>query len=421
MTLRRMINPVMAYAWGGREAIAALQRRDRASEPEAELWMGAHPHASSTLESDDGSQPRSLEELITADPERYLGPTTLTKFGARLPFLLKVLSAAEPLSLQVHPNSAQAIRGFEAEEAAGIDRSASRRSYRDPYAKPEMIVALTRFEALKGFRPSAQAVALLESLDVELLVGLLGELRAGLSTGDAFLRLVEWPDAERLTLVAQTLAGAKAARAVDPEQPVFGWIELLAAKYPDDPGVVALSLLNYVVISPGQALIISPGEIHGYLHGAGVEILGGSDNVIRAGLTAKHISVRDLREILDRDSRELAVISPVLAGGEEVWPAPFEEFELSRVDLATSGAAPTSDVALARRGPEIVLCLSGSVDVADDDNRIALSSGESAFATATGGVLRASGTGVLVRATPKGDPSAGVAMVFTGTAAKVDR
>jgi len=400
VTVYRMINPVMAYAWGSHEAIAAMQGRKPTTEPEAELWMGAHPHASSLLEPlDDGEsagEPVALEVAIATEPQRFLGEPSLAAFGPRLPFLLKVLAAAEPLSLQVHPDNAQAKLGFEIEDAAGIDRSASDRSYRDPYGKPEMIVALTRFEALQGFRPAVEALPLLEGLGVELLAGLAEELRAGLSVGEAFLRLVEWPTDQRAELVGQCLVGARTARVREPLHAVYGWIESLATRYPTDPGVIAPALLNYAALEPGHALLVGPGQIHAYLYGTGVEILGASDNVIRGGLTPKHVSVSDLRSVLDLSSRVPTIATPVSEGGaEEFWRAPFQEFELSWL-LVTS-----TEVALRRRGPEVILCASGSAEIADDANQVALGPGESAFATATGGRLRVSGAGVLMRATPR--------------------
>jgi mannose-6-phosphate isomerase len=402
VTVYRMINPVMAYAWGSRDSLANLQGRKPTQQPEAELWMGAHPHASSLLEplpNEDGTEagePVSLEDAIAAEPQRFLGDPSLAAFGARLPFLLKVIAAADPLSLQVHPDNAQAKLGYEIEDADGIDRSAPNRSYRDPYAKPEMIVALTRFEALQGFRPANEAIPLLEGLAVEPIAGLVEELRAGLLVGEAFLRLVEWPADQRADLVRHVLAGARAARVIEPLHSVYGWVESLATRYPTDPGVLAPALLNYAALEPGHALLVSPGQIHAYLYGTGVEILGASDNVIRGGLTPKHVSVAELRSVLDVESRVPTIATSVSEGGaEEFWRAPFQEFELSWL-LATS-----TEVVLRRRGPEVIFCASGSAQIADDADQIGLGPGESAFATATGGRLRVGGAGVLMRATPR--------------------
>ncbi len=165
MTVRRMVNPVMAYSWGSRDAIAALQGRPATGGAEAELWMGAHPQAPSRLVLDDATT--GLDEVIAADPVGVLGQRCVDEFGPRLPFLLKVLSAEHPLSLQVHPDDVQARSGFAAEEAAGIDRAAPQRSYRDPFGKPELLVALTDFHVLQGFRAADEAAATLSALHVD--------------------------------------------------------------------------------------------------------------------------------------------------------------------------------------------------------------------------------------------------------------
>src|SRR5665213_3746922 len=173
MTVRRMVNPVMAYTWGSRDGIATLQGRPATGLPEAELWMGAHPQAPSQVVLADGSAAQPLDAVIAADPVGVLGERCVERFGQRLPFLLKVLSAELPLSLQVHPDDEQARRGFAAEEAAGVDRSASERTYRDPFGKPEMLVALTDFQLLQGFRPAHDAAATLAALRVHGLESLI--------------------------------------------------------------------------------------------------------------------------------------------------------------------------------------------------------------------------------------------------------
>src|SRR5450432_156290 len=206
MTVRRLQNPVMAYAWGSRDAIATLQGRPAATDSEAELWMGAHPAAPSRLQSSDGEPAQGLDAIIAADPLGVLGKDCVERFGARLPFLLKVLAAEQPLSLQVHPDDEQARRGYAAEDAAGVDRLAPNRWYRDPFAKPEMLVALADFEVLAGFRPADEAAAVLGGLGVDRLEPLIHALRSGTPTGEVFLQLIEWPAHDRVALVAEVAA-----------------------------------------------------------------------------------------------------------------------------------------------------------------------------------------------------------------------
>lgn len=406
-----MNNPVMAYAWGSRDGIATLQGRPTAQQPEAELWMGAHPNAASELDGFDRTNSARLDAVIEADPGGVLGPAVVSQFGPRLPFMLKVLSAGEPLSLQVHPDDVRAREGFEAEEAAGIDRAARQRSYRDPYAKPEMLVAITDFEALLGFRPAADAAHSLASLGLRRLAPIVDALRAGVSTGEAFLRLMEWPEDDRQALVADVAdaAGvtdaAHAAHVSSADRKQLGWVASLARRYPADPGVVGVLLLNHLSLRAGQGIFVAPGQIHAYLRGTGIEILGGSDNVIRAGLTPKHVDVDELRAVLAvRPLRPSLIEALPQVDGEERWPAPRPEFALARLRLDGERRV------LASRGPSILLCLEGKVDLGNADATLTLAGGESAFAAANAGAVTVVGTGVLLCATT-GLPDAEVRIV----------
>ena len=384
-----MVNPVMTYAWGSRDAIAALQGRPATGVAEAELWMGAHPQAPSELDSDDGSNKQRLDAVIAADPVGVLGQRCFEQFGPRLPFLLKVLAAEQPLSLQVHPDDEQARRGFAAEEAAGIDRLAADRSYRDPFGKPELLVALTDFHVLQGFRPAEEAAATLSALDVDGLDPLIEALQGGTPTGEVFLRLIEWPADDCVRIVAK-VGAACSALAADGVSP---WIARLAATYPSDPGVVGVLLLNYLTLHPLQGLYVRPGQIHAYLHGTGIEVLGGSDNVIRGGLTPKHVSAVELRAILCVDAAVPALVAPVASpGGGQTWPTPQPEFEVRRQHIGAMERLVPS-------GPAVLLCLEGKLEIGDRDGSVTLGPGESAFAFA-GADLAVAGSGVLVRANP---------------------
>jgi mannose-6-phosphate isomerase len=387
MTVRRMVNPVMTYAWGSRDAIANLQGRPATGVAEAELWMGAHPQAPSEVA--DGPDIQSLDAVIAADPAGVLGQHCFERFGPRLPFLLKVLAAEQPLSLQVHPDDEQARRGFAAEEAAGIDRLAPDRNYRDPFGKPELLVALTDFHVLQGFRPAAEAATTLSALRVERLAPLIDALHGGTPTGEVFLRLIEWPADDRARIVAD-VAAACSAFAADGVGP---WIARLAANYPSDPGVIGVLLLNYLRLRPLEGLYVRPGQIHGYLHGTGIEVLGGSDNVIRAGLTPKHVAAVELRAILRVDAAAPALVAPVASTeGGQTWPTPQPEFQLRRQQI-------TGMTRFAPGGPAVLLCLEGELEMGDRDGSVTLGPGESAFAFA-GADLAVAGSGVLVRANP---------------------
>jgi len=330
-----------------------------------------------------------LDAVIAADPVGVLGQRCFEQFGARLPFLLKVLAAEQPLSLQVHPDDGQARRGFAAEEAAGIDRLAPERNYRDPFGKPEMLVALTDFDVLQGFRPADEAAATLSALRVDGLDPLIEALQGGTPTGAVFLRLIDWPADDCVRIVAGVSAACSALGA----DGVFPWIARLAATYPSDPGVVGVLLLNHLTLQPLQGLYVRPGQIHAYLHGTGIEVLGGSDNVIRGGLTAKHVSVAELCAILSVDAAAPALVAPVVsADAGQTWPTPQPEFELRRQQI--SGLER-----LELGGPSVLLCLEGELEIGEPDSIVSLGSGESAFAFGDADVA-VTGSGVLVRANP---------------------
>ena len=288
--MRPLTNPIRRYAWGSRTAIASLQRRPAPTpEPEAELWMGAHPTAPSLLSDEDGSVP--LTEAIDGDPSAALGEAVVDQFGGRLPYLLKILAAAQPLSLQAHPDSEQARVGFAAEEAAGLARDAPVRNYADRYHKPELLVAIEEFDALCGFRDPDATAALLGSVGVPALKPVIAALEAGpvaMRLRSAVEILMRWPSGDRAGLVA---AVAEAGRSLSSRGESYALAANLGRRYPGDVGVVVALLLNQVRLRPDEAVFMPAGNLHSYLAGVGVEVMAASDNVIRGGLTTKHVDV----------------------------------------------------------------------------------------------------------------------------------
>ncbi|MEV0678240.1 mannose-6-phosphate isomerase, class I [Actinosynnema sp. NPDC050436] len=351
-------NAVRAYAWGSRTAIAELLGREvPAPHPEAELWMGAHPGDPSRVLRPDGE--RSLLELLAEDPAGQLGARCADRWGSRLPFLLKVLAADEPLSLQAHPSAEQAARGFAAEDAAGLPLDSSVRNYKDPSAKPELVCALTEFHALAGFRAPERTVALLRSLEApdftpytELLAAQPDEngLRA------LFTTLITLPQTALDALLPQVLDACvlhvKDRGEFDLE---CRTVLELGEAYPGDAGVLAALLLNRLVLQPGEAIHLPAGNLHAYLHGTGVEILANSDNVLRCGLTPKHVDVPELMRVLDFACGDMPVQT-----GEETAPGlwtyrtPSPEFELSRLEVA-----PGARLRVDHDGPQILLVTDG--------------------------------------------------------------
>jgi mannose-6-phosphate isomerase len=380
VTIARLEGRVRDYAWGSRRFLADLQGRSSpTAAPEAELWLGAHPTGPATLQLADGSA-LPLDDAIGAEPTRLLGTDVIERFGPQLPFLLKVLAAAEPLSLQAHPSAAQAQAGFADEEARGVPLDAPHRRYRDAWPKPELLRALTPVTALCGFRDPDVTIDLLATLAVDELAWLADALRrdgAG-ALGPAVRRLLTLPVRERGPLVA-----AVAERTVRlPEDGDWAaearTVHRLAEQHPADPGVVVALLLRLVHLAPGDALHLPAGNLHAYLAGAGVEVMASSDNVLRGGLTAKHVDVDELLQVLDARPGELPRVTPVPGvPGERVLPAPTPFFRLAELAPRTGAA-----VVLDRRGPQVLLCTAGRVVVTADDTTLALVGGQAAFVAA---------------------------------------
>ena len=387
-------NTIQPYAWGSRTAIAELQGEPVPSPgPQAELWMGAHPLAPSRIVR--GGVRAPLPEVLARAPQAELGARSVAEHGPHLPFLLKVLAAEQPLSLQAHPDEQQARDGFDREDAAGVPRDAPQRNYRDFWPKPELMCALSPFEALCGFRPAAEALALVDALGAPALAPVRERLArrqdaAGLR--DAFTHLSTLPAAERGPLVDAVVAAAARA-GPGPFASAFAWTGRLAALYPGDPGVAVALLLRLVRLDPGEALFLPAGNMHAYLHGVGVEIMASSDNVLRGGLTGKHVDVPELLRVVRFDGAPVPLVLPRRArSGEEVYETPAREFELSRLEL--SGDGPE----LAVSGPEILLCTAGEVEAAAPPERLALRRGASAFVPAATGRYRLRGSGTVFRA-----------------------
>ncbi|MFF4533322.1 mannose-6-phosphate isomerase, class I [Streptomyces sp. NPDC001407] len=379
----RLANTVRPYAWGSTTAIPELLGTNPTGEPQAELWMGAHPGAPSRV--DRGSGPRPLCDTIADAPEAELGPGTVRRFGPQLPFLLKLLAAASPLSLQVHPDLDRAKAGYADEEARGIPADAPHRTYRDANHKPELLCALTPFEGLCGFRAPAETAALLAALDVDSLKPYADLLHAQ-PEADALREVLTAVLTAEHTAVADTVhaaatACARLAAEDGPHRDAYAAYASIARHYPGDPGVIAAMLLNHVRLSPGEALYLGAGVPHAYLDGLGVEIMANSDNVLRCGLTPKHIDVPELLRVVRFESTDPAVLRPEAdAGGEEVYATPVDEFRLSRYVFAPASETPA---ALPAGAPQILLCVFGTAALrTPDGTELRLRRGESAFVRA---------------------------------------
>src|SRR3954469_2403530 len=384
-----MSNTVRHYPWGSRTVIPELLgEQNPADKPYAELWMGAHPDAPSVLSSGT-----PLDKAIEEQPAALLGAEVHERFGTRLPFLLKVLAADKPLSLQAHPTNEQARAGYAAEEAAGVPRDDPTRTFKDPFHKPELLLALTPVEALCGFRPVEESLHCLAKLQVPELKPTIAALaRGGLRA--AIPQLISLSPEVRSVLVAAVAeAAGRFVAAHDPEFiNTYRWAAALAETYPGDPGVVISLMCNHLKLAPGEAVFLPAGNLHAYLSGAGVEVMASSDNVLRGGLTGKHVDLAALIEVLDFVDGRVPVLPPVLGPGGLRYPVPVEEFDLTRVQLDAQTGVLTS------RGPQVLLCTEGEAKLTSSEDTLALGKGAAAFVPA-GAQITASGPAVLYRAT----------------------
>ena len=362
-----VLSPVVqAYAWGSRTALPELcGTASPAPHPVAEHWFGAHETGSSLCA--DG---RGLDMRIAADPEGELGPKVLAAHGGGLPFLVKLLSAEQALSLQAHPSTEKAREGFASEDARGIALDAADRNYRDVNHKPEVLVALTEFHALVGFRPVERTIALLDALRVASLRPY-REMLEGQPDAEGlravFTTFVTMPHAALSEVIGDLVTqsvGYLTQHGVDGHwSPVATTVVELAERYPADPGVLGALLLNRVVLQPGEAVYLGPGQLHAYLRGVGVEVMANSDNVLRGGLTPKHVDVPELMRVLEFTPLADPTVRAVSAGreipGEVDYPTPEPDFALSRIDLEPGSGTVT----WRPDGPEVILCTSGRVVV----------------------------------------------------------
>ncbi len=398
---------VQAYAWGDRTTIADMQRRERPENPEAELWLGAHPVAPSRLVGER----RSLDEAVTSDPRAVLGAGVVERFG-RFPYLLKILAAGEPLSIQAHPSLAQAKAGFAREDAAGVPWDSPQRTYRDDNHKPELICALTDFEAKCGFRPIEDTQRLIQALlssvvdtgtpapGLSELVRRLGvEDSAGVVLSDTLGWLLRLSPDEAKTLVIEAVEASERVLAGEGVldgafEPDLVWTGELYRYYPGDVGVVVGLLLNHVTLKPGQAMFLHAGNLHSYLRGSGVELMANSDNVVRGGLTVKHVDVDELLTVVDATPAPAPV--QTATESEYRFDSPVPEFSLTRVaDSAPRRFEPV--------GPEIVLVTEGAValEPIDGGEVVSVEAGHAAFVAAGDGPydVRPRGRATLWRAT----------------------
>jgi mannose-6-phosphate isomerase len=389
-------NSIQEYDWGSRSAIPELLgRAEPAEKPQAELWMGAHPKAPSFV-CCNGVW-RSLLEVIAENPEKVLGRETAHKFSNALPFLFKLLAAAKPLSIQAHPNQGQAKEGFLRENEMGIALEAVNRNYRDDNHKPEIICALTPFWALNGFRQVKEILRLLGEIQATALEETLSFLlnhssHQGLKGFFYHLMTMEKNKQGKIIKAAAAYAEKRKEK-----EAVWTWIARLNEDYPGDVGVLSPAFLNLVRLEPQQAMHLPAGELHAYLEGVGIELMANSDNVLRGGLTAKHIDVQELLNILTFSEARLNILQPERVGTiEAVYPTKTAEFVLSILEV--SKGAPF--IGAHKRSVEMMICTKGEATVTDlgDGETTALARGASIIVPAAAEQYRIEGVATIYKA-----------------------
>jgi mannose-6-phosphate isomerase len=384
--IERLTGVIQPYAWGSLTAIPEFLGKEPTGGPQAELWFGAHPLAPSVVDGEP------LDKVVANDPVGVVGRDSVEAFGPRLPFLLKVLAAAQPLSLQAHPSREQAEAGFAREQAAGIPRDAPNRIYRDGWPKPEVLCALVETEALCGFREPQKTYELFQKLGVASALELVKPLAdAGVPAKErlaaAFGRLLRLSPDQR-SVITEVVQAAEAGNQPSDLASFARTAGELGQHYPGDPGVLAALLMNRVTLQPGDALYMPAGNLHAYLSGGGVEIMANSDNVMRGGLTPKYVNVDELLAILDFTPGFRGLITPIEESpGLWRYPTPAPEFALWRIEArqeqVTVPAGTAGRIVLVTDGELSVKSVSQKVDLVRGEAAL-LTAGEEAVATGLG-------------------------------------
>ncbi|MBL0545363.1 mannose-6-phosphate isomerase, class I [Aeromonas jandaei] len=384
-----MQNPIQGYDWGSHDSLTTLFGiANPEGKPQAELWMGAHPNGCSDVVV--AGQTQKLSTLIERAPAAVLGEATLARFGS-LPFLFKVLCAEKALSIQVHPSKAQAEAGFAKEEAAGIEAKAANRNYKDPNHKPELVFALTPYQAMNGFRAIPAILALFERVNLPAIAELTTALAASQNEAGLqhfFHQLLVLEGARK----EEALAGLLAYAGEHQDEETFALITSLAAQYPGDVGLFSPLLLNVVTLQPGQAMFLDACTPHAYVRGTGLEIMANSDNVLRAGLTPKYIDVAELldctRCLAKPDDQIL--LAPHVEGAVQHFEVPVPDFTFS--------VYPAGEHQLTTASAEILFAIDATVILKRGDETLRLEKGQSAFIPAATGSYQLLAEGRVARA-----------------------
>ncbi|AVG24558.1 mannose-6-phosphate isomerase [Pontimonas salivibrio] len=393
MAIAKLSRTLAHYPWGGSGAISELFGWSASDKPEAEWWLGVHPVRPSTLAADGGPLAQWLQ-----------------RYDARsdLPYLFKVLAPTMPLSLQVHPSTEQAHEGYDREVQQGVSLDASNRLFKDRFAKPELVVALEGgFHALAGVRPVTQTIDALTELrgrsDAPAVDDYISRLEQ-----DGIAQTLGWllrGGEDVLELVGQLGQLAEApvtqgdrAEGMTGHNPVrlaTDTILRLQKHFPGDAGIAVAMLLHRVDLDPGEALFVDAGVPHAYLEGYAVELMAPSDNVLRGGLTTKHVDVEAFLDVVVLQPGDAPRLTPeVDDSGVSTYRPAGHGFQLSRLH----GSGLQERITLS--GPSIVLCTAGSWQVRGPRGSITASRGEAWAVSQSESPLTLEGSGELWWASP---------------------
>ncbi|MEH0664466.1 mannose-6-phosphate isomerase, class I [Vibrio scophthalmi] len=393
MSIFKLENVIQNYAWGSKHAISKLFGiQNPNDEPQAEIWMGAHPNGCSKI----AATGELLSEVIAKDSKGMFGDYTAARFG-ELPYLFKVLAAETPLSIQVHPRKERAQQGFERENALGIALDAPNRNYKDPNHKPELVYALTFYKAMNGFRPIPEIIALFNEANISSLSQELAQLKLQPNSDSLkcfFSAIMSLEGAAKQFALEELYAAIERPAKTAMSREAFQYVADFKQHYKDDIGLFSPLLLNTVELAPGEAMFLHAETPHAYVQGTGLEIMANSDNVLRAGLTPKYI---DVPELIDNtrfesiDPRHIK-LEPVLKEGKLSYPIPVDDFGF---DLLSA----TDEVkSIYLRSAEILFCVEGEAVICANDEHVTLRPGESVFVSHNSNVYQYQGNGILARA-----------------------
>ncbi|ARR45720.1 mannose-6-phosphate isomerase, class I [Vibrio campbellii] len=399
MNFFKLKNPIQNYAWGSKTAIQDLFGIENPNqEPQAEIWMGAHPNGCSQIQLE--GKDVLLSEFINNDRAQVLSSDTDSKFG-ELPYLFKVLAAGNALSVQVHPSKREAEEGFAKEEELGIERCAPNRNYRDANHKPELVYALTPYQAMNGFRAYSDIILLfsqvVESVDLPVIQELLQTFKCdmtpkGLETFFTGILSLEGNDKEVST--RGLVEYAKKHQRPEIENDLSSLIIELDKSYPSDIGLFSPLMLNVLTLAPGEAMYLDARTPHAYLKGTGLEIMANSDNVLRAGLTPKYIDVQELAccTLFEEKPVNTLLLPPQIEGNKYRYPIPVQDFSFDCFSMADNElvSVQSAEILFAIECDMTISHASGEV--------ITLSKGESVFIPAYVGEYHLTSKGRVARA-----------------------